>query len=389
MPDPVSPPRSDLSRYAFLVAAVCVGSALSHIGTSTMPFQIGALIEGSRRSATEAGLFGSAEVGALALGMILLSGWIDRVAPRWIALAGCVLALVANAGLYLVSAFPLQLAFGALAGLGYGLVFAATVAGAAATRAPDRVYAIGNAGALILIVALMEALPGVSARFGGLGVFLAIAVLPIVCAPFFLGFRSGEATVRSSVPVLRTPGAPGLLFAWAAFSTGTAALYAFSERIGISIHLRPEQVATVLSGGVFIGLIGTGAAVAASGRIRRSLALIIGVCGSGVSCLLLGYATDLVLFTAGVFTYWIFYMFLYSYLLGTAAVLDPTGRIGTLGGGLERLGYALGAAVGGLAADHLSYSSTGALGFLGCAIALAVGFPSLFAALRRRDPSGV
>jgi predicted MFS family arabinose efflux permease len=85
-----------------------------------------------------------------------------------------------------------------------------------------------------------------------------------------------------------------------------------------------------------------------------------------------------------VFAYWIFYMFVYSYLLGTAAVLDPAGRVGTLGGGLERLGFALGAGVGGILAQHVTYSSTGVLGFCTCLLGPAVGFPSLLRALKAK-----
>lgn len=365
-----------------LVIAVCVGSGLAHTGTSTMPFQIGALMDGSHHSASEAGTFGFFEVGALALGMILISAWIDRIPPRRIAVTGCLLAALANAGLYFTSALPLQIALAATAGLGYGFVFAATVAGAAATSDPDRIYAIGNGGALLLVVSLMSVLPAAGSHLGALGIFVALAVLALLCSPFLLTFKVGKRTEETRLAAWRTPGAPGLLIAWAAFSTGTGALYAFSERLGTSISLTPVQISTVLSAGIFVGLIGTIAAALMGRRVNRPWALIVGMSGSGLSCLLLGFATNLVLYAAGIFAYWIFYMFLYSYLLGTAAVLDPAGRVGTLGGGLERLGYGVGAGIGGMLAEHTTYSMTGVLGFTGCLLGIALGFPSLFRALK-------
>jgi MFS transporter, DHA1 family, inner membrane transport protein len=351
-----------------------------------MPFQIGALVDGSRRSASEAGLFGFFQVGALALGMILISGWVDRVPPRRIAISGCLLALLANIGLCFALAFPLQLVLAVAAGLGYGFVFAATVAGAAAAAEPDRLYAIGNGGALLIVVGVMTVLPAARLRFGALGVFAALAALPIVCAPFVLGFVTGRRSQEIQLAAWRIPGAVGLLFAWGMFSAGTGALYAFSERIGTAIHLAPAQIAMVLSSGVFVGVLGTGVAALLGSRVNRPRALVLGLCGSGLACLLLGFATNLALFAAGVFVYWVFYMFLYSYLLGTAAVLDPTGRVGTLGGGLERLGYALGAGTGGVLAEHATYSATGILGFGGCVLGLVAGCPSLFRALQaKRD----
>jgi predicted MFS family arabinose efflux permease len=379
-----APARPGLVGPLWTTVAVCAGSGLAHVGTSTMPFQIGALVEGSHRSPSAAGLFGLFEVGALALGMILIAGWVDRVPPRRIALVGCLLALLANIGLFATHVFPLQILLAIAAGAGYGFVFAATVAAAAAAAEPDRLYAVANGGALLILVGVMTALPGAQTLLGTLGVFAALAVLPVVSAPLMLGFDAGVRPQDIQLAAWRIPGVAGLLFAWATFSTGTGALYAFSERIGSSIHLPPAQIALVLSSGVFVGVLGTAVAALLGSRVNRPRALVIGLCGSGLACLLLGFATHLVMFAAGVFVYWVFYMFLYSYLLGTAAVLDPTGRVGTLGGGLERLGYALGAGVGGILAEHVSYSSTGVLGFGGCMLGLLAGFPSLFRALQSK-----
>ena len=105
------------SQQFLHIVAVCVGCGLAHIGTSTMPFQIGALVDGAHRSASEAGLFGFVQVGALAAGMILISPWVDRIAPRRIAVGSCFLAAAANLGLYLIRPLSLQLVFAALAGL--------------------------------------------------------------------------------------------------------------------------------------------------------------------------------------------------------------------------------------------------------------------------------
>ncbi|MFZ0499160.1 MAG: hypothetical protein WAU49_14355 [Steroidobacteraceae bacterium] len=372
-----------MKRQLMLIIAVCAGAGLAHIGTSAMPFQIGALMDGTHRSAAQAGTFGFIEVGALALGMILVSARADRLSTRPLALIGCLVAAVANIGLFSAASFPLQLSFAACAGLGYGTIFSATVAAAAGTAVPDRIYAIANGGALLLIVAFMAAIPFGTARLGALGVFGSLALLITGCSPFLLGLRRAQLPVLTRLSAWRTPGAPGLLFAWMMASFGTTALYAFTERIGKNIHIPQDEIAWVLSAGVFVGVAGTGAAAVLTGRISRKLVLNIGMIGSGVSCLFIGFATSLFWFATGIFVYWIFYMLLYSYLLGTAAILDPSGRVGTLGGGLERLGYALGAGAGGILAEHFSYSSTGVLGAVGCALGLLFGFPSLFRVLSR------
>jgi predicted MFS family arabinose efflux permease len=231
---------------------------------------------------------------------------------------------------------------------------------------------------------IMATLPIGAAHFGALGVFIGIATLALVSCFFFPSLKRSVHIDQRRVATWRIRGVPGLLFSWASFSTGTGGLYAFSERIGKSIHLAPQTISFVLSAGVFVGVLGTAMAAFFGGRINRRRALVCGMFGSGLSCLLLGYATDLLLFTTGVFVYWICYMFLYSYLLGSAAQLDNSGRVGTLGGGMERLGYGTGAWIGGVLAEHAGYSVTGTLGFVGCALGLVVGFPSLFRALDGR-----
>jgi len=381
--------RHFLFRQWPLVIAVCVGSGLSHAATSTMPFQVGALIDGSAISSGQAGLFALFEIGALALGMILIAPWIDRLPVKMLAVTSALLSASANIGLLAAHTFPMQLLLGTLAGLGFGCVFAATIAAAAASDEPDRLYAIGNGGSLLLIMTVMTSLPIAVARFGPFGIFVGIAVLALASCMFFLAFKRGIRSDELRVAAWRIPGAPGLLFSWAAFSTGTGALYAFSERIGKSIGLAPATIGIVLSAGLFVGVGGTVAAAFFGGRINRRRALVCGMAGSGLSCLLLGYAANLVLFAAGVFVYWICYMFLYCYLLGSAAQLDATGRVGTLGGGMERLGYGTGAWIGGVLAEHAGYSVTGVIGFAGCVLGLVVGFPSLFRALEKCAPHPV
>jgi predicted MFS family arabinose efflux permease len=263
-------------------------------------------------------------------------------------------------------------------------VFAATVAGGATSENADRTYAIGLGGALLLVVTIMAILPYAAERMGVLGVFVCIASFAIFCAPLFFGFKRRAKVEEISLAVWRTDGAPGLLFSWAAFSMGTSAVYVFAERIGRDIHLTPTQIGWVLSSGVFVGLIGTATAAIAGRRINRRLALYAGLIGSSVACLLIGFAPSLVPYCSGIFLFWIFTMFLYCYMLGSAAILDGTGRLGTLGSGTERLGYATGAWAGGELAQHTSFPTIGVFGFAVCIAGVIVGFPSLCRALDRR-----
>jgi hypothetical protein len=363
---------------------MCFGSGLSHIATSGMPFQVGALMDGTARDAGQAGFFAFLEVGALSMGMILVSIMAERITPTLTGIAGALLAAGANMGLFFVRSFDIQLILGTLAGLGFGLVFAATVAGGASSKDADRTYAIGLGGALMLVVAIIAILPYASRRMGDMGVFACIAVVALMCTPLFLGFRTGTKAEVQARSVWGTEGARGLLFSWATFSMGTSAVYVFAERIGRGIAIAPTTIGWVLSSGVFIGLLGTTLAALGGRRLNRRSALYSGLLGSALSCLMIGYATTLALYAGGVYLFWICTMFLYCYMLGSAALLDGSGRLGTLGSGTERLGYATGAWAGGELAQHTSFAAVGLFGCAVCVLGVVLGYPSLCRALDRR-----
>jgi len=375
-------------RHWSLVQAMSFGSALAHIATSGMPLQVGALMDGTARTASQAGLFAFVQVTSLSVGMILISLSPARIRPFTVAVAGSLLAALGDIGLFFASDFQVQLLLGALAGLGFGFAYSATISAGASSDDPDRAYAVAAGGTLLLIVLIMTILPFTSARLGHLGVFACVAGFALICLPLFRGFKGAhggrQARVRPAHPaVWRTAAAAGLLFSWAAFSSGTAVVYVFAERIGTSIHLPSTDVGLILSAGVFMGMLGAVLAAHFSQRLNRRGALTGGLVGSALACLLISHATTALLFAAGVFLFWIFTMFLYCCLLGTAAVLDESGRLGTLGSGTERLGYAVGAWIGGLVVQYVGYASTGTIACAACLLGVVVGYPALFRTLPR------
>lgn len=369
-----------------LIAAVAVASGIAHLGTSTMPFQVGALMDGRGLSASMAGVFGMFEIGALAISMILLSPVIHRFSSVTISLAGAGLAAVAHIAMFLLPAtMPPLLACAALAGVGYGLVFAAAITGASTALNPDRIYALGNVGAILFIVLMMMIIPLASAKLGAMGAFPAIAAMVLVAAPAMLQFRARPALMTAPpARVLSQPATIALLVMWACYSLGTGALWSFAERIGTRLEIHPEMIATILSASTLCGVLGSLVAAAIGGRSFRIPAMLIGLLGTALSCILMGYASGAISFALGVLIYWIFYMYQYALFLGTAASFDAEGRLGTLGGGCERLAFAVGAPIGGLIVDHGSFGALGILGFASCVATIPICLPIVARGLRQR-----
>jgi hypothetical protein len=378
----LSGPRPDSGlRLLGLALAVCIGSALAHVGTATMPYQVGALIEARHRTAAEAGTFGLFEVAPLALSMMLAGPLLRSFSPAVMGISGAALSAAGFLGVFLLNRFWMELVCAGLSGLGLGLVFTAVVAAAAASDRADRLYGVGNAGALLIILAIMASIPIALRLAGGDAVFVWLAALAVVCAPCMLGLAYRARTVMASRPPPAVKQGVGLLITWSCISLGTTALYAFSTQIGKALRLPDEQLGTVLMSGVVVGMLGAGTAALFGGRMNRVLALFLGVCGCAASCVLIGGSTGLLSYTAGIYLYWLAYMFLYSALQGTASMLDESGSLGALGGGCERLGYALGAWAGGVGAEHLSFRTIGVLGAGLSCLGFLVSLPQLRAAL--------
>jgi|GEM_PF-1334815 len=377
--------NDNTARTLTLILAVAVGSAVSHICTSAMPLQIGSLIDGFGMSATDAGLVGFFQVASLAVTMIVFSRYAHLFRPITIGIIGLAVAVVANALIYFaLPRLDLLCFLGGVSGLGYGLILTTAVAAAAGHPKPDQIYAGGNSGSLLLMVGLLALLPYAAVYVGPRGIFLGIALVLLISAPFLAGFRKrqvrAEAVQLSKAPV---KGGLALIVMWCLFSFGTGAIWTFAERIGNSLGIAGPTIGLVLSSSVFVGLAGTLLAVLLANRMNRIVMLVLGLCGSAAGCLLLANATGLWSFTAGAMLYWIFTMYLYIVLLGAAAILDPLGRLGTLGTGFERLAFAFGAPIGGILVDLGSYFWIGIVTALTCLISIPLCLPSLRRAFGR------
>jgi predicted MFS family arabinose efflux permease len=322
--------------------------------------------------------------------MIIFSPAAHRFHPLSLCLFGAVTAACSNVLIYTAtSSLALICSLGAVVGIGYGLMLMAAVAAAAGAPRPDRIYASGTSGTLLLIVPMLTFLPVVNRHLGARGTFLAIPVIIVVGSPFLFGFLARHAgTLRTSAPPTSFLRPLPLLAIWSLLSFGTGAMWAFSERIGISRGLPESTVGWVLSVSPYFGLIGTGLAGWCTGGFNRLGVLAVGFIGTGAACLTFTLSGSVWTFALAALLYWVFTMFLYVVLLGTAAQLDATGRLGTLGTGCERLAFAVSAPVGGLLVDFGSVTYVGAVSTVACSVVALLFLPSLGRVLRASRITG-
>jgi predicted MFS family arabinose efflux permease len=372
-----------------LTLAFSVGGAIAHLSTSGSPFVIGSLIDGYGFSATGAGLVAFCQIGALAGSMILVSALANRFSPLRLCLCGAAVSIVSSALMYEAhSSLALMCSLGILLGVGYGLLLTAAVSAAAATPQPDRIYAIGTSGTLLLIVPMLSVLPVANRELGPRGTFLAISGVIIICVPLLFGFRArqvGRSPVSGASATFVRP--LSLLAIWSLLSFGTGAMWAFTERIGIARGLPSPIVGWVLSVSPFSGLIGTGLAGMWGNRLSRPLALALGLIGSGLACLTFMLARSESMFAVAAVLYWVSTMFAYVLLLGTAAQLDASGRLGTLGTGCERFAFAISAPAGGMLVDFGSLTHMGIIATASCSVVALSFLPKLRKILHKTEVS--
>ncbi|WP_375392948.1 MFS transporter [uncultured Sphingomonas sp.] len=385
-------PRFSWQFLAF-VFAVAVGNAVAHLCTSAMPLQVGSLIDGFGLTATAAGVFGFFQVGTLALGMIFFAPLSHRYRPFVVCLTGLLIAAASNAALYFSPAsLPLLCLLGLISGFGYCLMLSATVGAPAASAQADKVYAASSSGGLLLLVALLSLLPLANSYFGVRGIFLGIAILLVVSIPLLWGFRYTPATAApAAAAAARVDAVSGrslksgtsLLIIWVLYSLGTGAMWTFAERIGHALHIPGPTIGFILSISVFMALVGSGLAALLSDRLDRATAIGIGLVGGGATCLMLALSTGLWMYALACVLYWIVTIFFYVLMLGTAAAIDPTGRLATLGTGCERLAFAFGAPIGGMFVDMGSFLWIGLLALTSCSILAPLCLPALSRAVKR------
>ncbi|GAD08627.1 hypothetical protein GFGA_1c1479 [Gluconobacter frateurii NBRC 103465] len=195
--------------------------------------------------------------------------------------------------------------------------------------------------------------------------------------------------VRQSTKKKRlTRGGVALLFIWVGSSLGSSMAWSFAERVGRAIHLSADYIVFLSTVGIVSSVLVSFTVGALAQRLRREIILPLTLIGTGVGGLLACSAWDTWSYTAGVIIYWNCSMLSYAWLLGSAAALDHTGRVGTFCGGMDRMGYALGAPLGGLIVDHASFTMLGIAGCVACVVSLPFGLPLLLREIRASGPEG-
>lgn len=314
------------------------------------PLLNGGLIDSLGFSVGQAGLVATCELAAFAIALIFGGRLVDVLQLRTVGLIGLILAGLANLGSVGQTTFVALCAMRGLAGIGGGIAVMAGTTALASARRVDRVAALQFATiALVTAFALVGA-SELGARFGVYGLFRLCAFVCAVACVFAIAMpqnvpkQSDHAGLRLSH--LATISSP-IVIASTASLAGSTAVWAFAERIGLSIGLTIQEVGFALAVTALPGIIGGVAAFAVS-RPGRELALcVVGIFCFGASAVLVALARSEFSFLVGLIVLTFFFVFTQPFFTALAVLADRSGRLASAMLGWAALGSAAAPAIAG------------------------------------------
>jgi predicted MFS family arabinose efflux permease len=315
-----------------LLVAVIAATGVGNSGTSPLPVMLGALIDALGLDERQAGLLGSVEVLAAAVGSMMLAPWAARIPHRRLAIAATLLATGGYVLSALADGYGEVLAARLATGFFCGLVLATGNAAAAASADPDRFFARVLFAMGLVAGLLFLALPQTLGPWGYAGGFLLLGGICFVSLPLF-GWLPNRAEPAPSAadsdgdaPAATVLTVAGLLGAALFHGMNTQVMWAFSERIGVRVGLSLEEIGLVLAVTTWVGLVGALLASWLGTRLGRSLPLLGGI--AAVTLTVWGVAQSEVpeVYVVALVTWGLTFFFVMPYMMGTAAALDRSGR---------------------------------------------------------------
>lgn len=327
------------------------------LGLWALPFLISAIIHDLDLNEAHAGILMSAEFIFTMLASLLVAPFMGRAPRRTLAIAGTLLAIIAN----LISASMTDLyalaAVRCIAGIGAGLALACGNACVASAKQPDRIAGHMNVLSVLLMIVVMLGYAKVMAAYGLPGLYYAMAVtmaVMLLAIPFMPQHAPKELieprlhSLKPEGNVLLSLPAICMMLAMFVFQARDTMGWAFVERIGTMVGYSGEEVGILLSFQSFVGLIGPLLAALIGKRFGLSTPVILAILLTGGTSLsyVLGEHSKM-LYTVGVMTICITYFYALSYLTALAAALDREGRVVAAASSFLSLGLAVGPAISG------------------------------------------
>lgn len=396
-PVPQNPIRNAFDEPRAIIAALLVGTWGNFIFMSG-PFLVGSLVDTAGYSEQHAGWIFAADMIGLAVGSILTYFLVNRVDRRHLAAAGLAVLIASN---LLATAFHelgVLFAIRVPAGLGSGILYSVSIANLSGTHRTARNFSILLF--LILLAGSVEALllPALSAEFGVNGIFMFFVTAGVLALPFvrwLCPFAVERSLVATAGAPESTPGPPPLprslpllyLASIVVYTILIGAVWTYIERAGISAGIQQATVARILAIANLCGVFGALAAPRLSRRWGQGRMLLGALFCVAIVFAVIGIRLGLTTYFGGLVVFNVLWVMVNVYQMGTLAIIDHTGRYGTLVPAAQDIAVSAGSPIAGaMLAAGAGYPAVMFFG-AACALLAMLVFLPAYVRLRRLAPA--
>ena len=346
------------------VIAVLAAQVIGGLVTQMSPLVVGGVIIGLELTEQQAGYVAFAEFIVLSITAIVIAPFLPGLSCRSLCFSAAGVAVAAQLFSVLLTDLNLIVAVRCIAGVGEGLVYAASLAAVASRSAnPDKLYGYIQVTWAILSTLLFTAGGYLTDLFAHRGIYGMIAGITIFLVVFMkwlptevrAPIKSVDKEESSAPPWMGITTLAGIFI----YLTASAAIYTFTAPLGERAGLSTSQVGYALTTGSAVGF--TGAVLATWLNVRKGRVIPISVFSVAFSiiavvlCINIHPAVYVVALVLSV----VFFYFSVPYLFGLAAALDRQGRWAAAAGSAYLLGFAVGPAFAGTMIEWYDYIGLG------------------------------
>jgi predicted MFS family arabinose efflux permease len=321
------------------------GITLGNTAQGAIPWIVGGLVASGRYNLHQASLMITSEVLAMGVVMLTASTFVHILPKKLVFIGAIALAILAQLVSCNVSDIWLLAAVRAASGAGFGFIYSIASAIGATSKAPARTYAAAGTIALLLGTMINPMLGYGLQHYGARGVFGGIVALSVVLAAplLFMRFEDGRAVrkpLQTKSRKLTLPSlngqvvlaAAGVVTTMALMSASVSGLYIFIQQIAQSVGLSATSLGAGMSVVSLLGASGGVWANLASKRFGNTTPLLLGLPVIGLLVLSMTLVVTQAQFWAAFVGITIAFWFLYPFIFGLAALVDPKGRVASATG---------------------------------------------------------
>lgn len=365
-------------EFILLFCSLVAGVFLGELGSMTTPFQIGALMDGLNLGEAAAGMLGSAEVVTIGCCMLAVALGAIRMAPRQMALCGAVITGTGQLLTALTDILALLFILRVAVGLGSALCLSAAIITISSFKHPESTTGFVYAYVILLLALIMYLIPWLLPYGHHRALFSLFAVLTILGSLLLLNLPARQIyqqqvfKVKGDNNIYRLI---ALLFAGEfLLLAGVGTVWAFLERIGLATGITPHDVGLYMSLGMLVSMLGSFVAGIVGVNFGRSLPLVGGAILTAAGSGLVPGSTDAASYLIMLFLFLFMLSFVLPYVIGTAAMIDRSGRLATAALAVQIFSYGTGVVIGGFVVEHFSLGALSFIGFSGPVLAACFFF---------------